>query len=215
MPPDPEPPCAGLVVFDLDGTLLRGRTVCEVIADSLGRGKRMREMEMLTGREAIACARREMAGWYANERREDLLACLAGAEAAAGAAEGIALLKAHGHAVAIASITWEFAVRDFARRWGIADVLGTGLADHCSVTDVWPEDKAAFMQRLIRRHHLDRSQAHAVGDSGGDIPMLRTAGHAWFVGRIAPPGIDGLRHCPHSCIDRIAQEIVLGTGNAA
>ena len=43
-----------LVVFDLDGTLLRGQTVCEVIAQSLGgAGRRdnwQRSSPMFTGR---------------------------------------------------------------------------------------------------------------------------------------------------------------------
>lgn len=34
-----------LVVFDLDGTLIRGRTICEVVADGLGHRDRMRVLE--------------------------------------------------------------------------------------------------------------------------------------------------------------------------
>jgi hypothetical protein len=45
-----------LVVFDLDGTLLRGRTVCEVLAEPLGRLERMRDTEM-TARADIASVR--------------------------------------------------------------------------------------------------------------------------------------------------------------
>lgn len=37
----------GLAVFDLDGTLLRGPTVCEVLARTLGRLDRMRQLEVL------------------------------------------------------------------------------------------------------------------------------------------------------------------------
>ena len=38
----------GLVVFDLDGTLLRGPTVCEVLAARLGRLQAMKAFELLT-----------------------------------------------------------------------------------------------------------------------------------------------------------------------
>jgi phosphoserine phosphatase len=50
----------GLVLFDLDGTLLRGQTVCEVMAYLLGRLGEMKRFEGLTGRAEIAAARMEM-----------------------------------------------------------------------------------------------------------------------------------------------------------
>jgi phosphoserine phosphatase len=40
-----------LVAFDVDGTLLRGRTICERIADGLGELGEMLEFERLTARE--------------------------------------------------------------------------------------------------------------------------------------------------------------------
>jgi len=50
-----------LVVFDLDGTLLRGPTVCEVLAESLGRLERMRQLERFAGDQELRAAREEMA----------------------------------------------------------------------------------------------------------------------------------------------------------
>ncbi len=55
----------GLVAFDLDGTLLRGSTVCELIAEPLGRSAKMRRFEALAPEFAIVAAREEMARWYA------------------------------------------------------------------------------------------------------------------------------------------------------
>src|SRR5688500_8189762 len=54
----------GLVVFDLDGTLLRPSTACEIIAETLGRGDEMRAFEQLEARDDITRARETMAGWY-------------------------------------------------------------------------------------------------------------------------------------------------------
>jgi len=42
-----------LVAFDLDGTLLRGSTVCECIADGLGRRAEMARFERLTAQDDI------------------------------------------------------------------------------------------------------------------------------------------------------------------
>ena len=53
-----------LVAFDLDGTLLRGLTVCEVVAVSLGQLDRMRQLERFASRLELRQAREEMAVWY-------------------------------------------------------------------------------------------------------------------------------------------------------
>jgi phosphoserine phosphatase len=80
---------AALVVFDLDGTLLRGATVCEVLAARLGRVEEMKRFESLTGQAEIAAARSEMARWYTEISRESLIECLSGAQWAPGAIQGV------------------------------------------------------------------------------------------------------------------------------
>lgn len=50
-----------LVAFDLDGTLLRGDTVCEAMARQLGCSSQMKVFERLTARECISAAREDMA----------------------------------------------------------------------------------------------------------------------------------------------------------
>jgi hypothetical protein len=46
----------GLAVFDLDGTLLRGLTVCEVLAGPLGHLERMQQFEALLHTSALDIA---------------------------------------------------------------------------------------------------------------------------------------------------------------
>ena len=60
---DPMETACGIVAFDLDGTLLRGPTVCEVLAESLGRLQEMRRFESFTQESDIVAARQEMARW--------------------------------------------------------------------------------------------------------------------------------------------------------
>ena len=105
----------GLAVFNLDGTLLRGETVCEVLAQTLGRLDRMREFETLTLEGEIAAAREEMAAWYQSVPQAELIKLLESATIAPGASEGIGLLRQHGIVAGMASITWEFAVEWFAQ----------------------------------------------------------------------------------------------------
>src|ERR1700676_2522114 len=101
---------SGLAIFDLNGTLLRGRTVCEVLAERIGQTARMREIEALKSQAQIRQAREEMAGWYRSFQPSVLTDCLSNATLAPGAVEGARLLRKAGVAIAIASITWEFAV---------------------------------------------------------------------------------------------------------
>lgn len=110
-----------LVAFDLDGTLLRGDTVCLAIATCLGRRARMLELERLTSREDIRRAREEMADWYRSAPMRDLAASLETLQLAPGTREGCELLKQCGIHTAIVSITWEFAVAHVARMLG-ADI---------------------------------------------------------------------------------------------
>ena len=53
-----------IAAFDLDGTLTRGQTACEAIAEGIGHIGRMRELEQLESSqiEEIMAAREEMAG---------------------------------------------------------------------------------------------------------------------------------------------------------
>ncbi len=64
------------MAFDLDGTLLRGPTVCELIAESLGRGSEMKRFEAATSESAVLTGRLEMARWYQGRSREQLCAPL-------------------------------------------------------------------------------------------------------------------------------------------
>jgi phosphoserine phosphatase len=114
-----------LVVFDLDGTLTRGPTVCEILAAGFGRSIETRRIEGYSTAEEIISGREEMAGWYRKSSREDLEGYLSEARLAPGAREAIRSLQGGGALVGIASYTWSFAVQWFARELGLPVFLGT------------------------------------------------------------------------------------------
>ena len=199
-----------LVVFDLDGTLIRGNTCCELIAARIGRLDRMREFERCTTQQEIAAARMEMADWYSTYSEEELTEGLLAATAAPGLRTGIARLQDAGVSVAIASITWSFAVRWFARRLGVEFYLGTELRPDRSIVHVWADDKALWLSDLARQLGLQREQTAAVGDSMSDLPMLRTAGRAIYVGQDAIDCPDAL-HLPAGSIDAVSASLLSAT----
>jgi HAD superfamily phosphoserine phosphatase-like hydrolase len=198
---------AGLAVFDLDGTLLRGRTVCEVLAKKLGQTARMREIEALTSEPQIRKAREEMARWYSSVQPSVLIECLSNATLASGAMEGTQRLRKAGIAVAIASITWEFAVEEFARFFKAEFFLGTRLRPNGTIRHCWPRDKALFAVRTQRKLGLNKSRIAAVGDTANDLPMLRAAGLPIFVGKKPPSRLLRIVHMPNASIDDIARYI--------
>lgn len=193
-----------LVVFDLDGTLIRGDTCCELIAARIGRLEQMREFERCTTEEEIAWARSEMSRWYRAFSEEELCAALTGASEAPGLQAGIQRLRAAGVTVGIASITWSFAVRWFANRLGAEYHVGTHLRPNGTIDHVWPDDKARWLEELTTRLGLKRIQNAAIGDSVSDLPMLRAAGRSFYLGKNRPDGND-IEHLPDADIDEIAR----------
>ena len=197
----------GLVVFDLDGTLLRGRTVCEVLADALGHGDQMRRFEALTAESDIADARTEMARWYGAVDRARLLEFLDGAAWAPGAHEGVARLQAAGAKLAIASITCAFAVERFAAVLGIERSIGTVLGADVVLEHVWPRHKAPWLRALAEELGVAMERTAAVGDSSGDVEMLQASGCGVFVGESRPAAWHGM-HMPGADIRDVADHIL-------
>ena len=197
-----------LVVFDLDGTLIRGYTVCEAIAKHIGKLPRMRELEALTWSSVFA-AREEMASWYARYTREHLLEGVQHVRLAPGAEEGVSLLRKHGVTVAICSITWEFGAEWVACNLGVQHFVGTKLEPSGQIVHFLPEDKPQWTAALRSRLGIPAKQVAAVGDSSGDIPLLQAVQHAYFVGKDFPEALrQHAIHVPDGDIREIALQIV-------
>jgi phosphoserine phosphatase len=206
----PGPSGIRLVAFDLDGTLLRGDTVCEVLARRLGRLDRMRELEATaTDLEAQLLARAEMVSWYEDHTPAELQDFAAQARLAPGAREGFALLVEAGIEIAILSVTWGFAVEWFAGQLGASAWIGTSLEPDGSIGHVWPEDKSRWLESRLGTAGLSRRQVAAVGDSRGDLPLLHAAGLPVFVGpELLAELPTTTRHLPAADVRDIARLIL-------
>lgn len=197
-----------LAVFDVDGTLLRGDTVCQVIARGLGKYERMCELERLSAIDDIIAAREEMAGWYRDAGMSKLSPLLDDLPWAPGVEEGIEALRAAGITVALASVTWSFAVERIARRFGIDLITASGLDfDTGHIDHVWGGTKARFLNSLGEQHGISMPMTAAVGDTSSDYDMLRLAGLGIFVGD-SPPTVKGLSHMPDADIRHVAAAIL-------
>ncbi len=197
-----------LVAFDVDGTLLRGETICECLARNIGRAEEMRRFEAYRERSDIAAARRTMLDWYRPHGRDGLLRHLGQLRIAPGARAGFAALRARGIRTALVSITWKFAVDWLAAELGADDTIGTGWLETDAVADVWPEDKAAWLTARLGELGLSARQLVAVGDSWGDVPMLKLAARGYFVGAQMPEPMPHVLHRPGGDIGTIVAEIL-------
>jgi phosphoserine phosphatase len=206
-----------LVVFDLDGTLLRGDTVCLALARRLGKTDRMLQFERLTDMELIKVARYEMAEWYWNVQPDTLLEWLNDLVLAPGAEEACRHLRRRGVPIAIASMTWEFAVEWFARRLDAGYWTGTSLdLATWEIRHSSPEHKTAFLRSLAAKLGLAPDEVAAVGDSFSDYEMLRAAGRRFFVGSKQPPSdIEAVMHLPGADLSAIARLITGEPGHGS
>lgn len=197
-----------LVVFDFYGTLSRGLTICEVLAKSLSKLPRMNEMELLETKVEITAAREEMVLWYDSMSDEDVAKVLQDVALAPGLSEAFSLFRAHGVVIAIASITWRFAIEHFTKEWGVEHYIGTGISAAGGIEHVWAEDKAQFLRSLSYQLGLPQSRVAAVGDSSGDFDMLDVAGESIFVGPSTAQCAGSWKHMPNANISEIAEYLM-------
>lgn len=197
-----------LAAFDVDGTLLRGPTLCECIAMGIGKLEDMRAIERLTARSEITAARYEMLSWYRGHDRATLLRHARNATLAPGAREGIGALKQSGVRVALVSITWQFALEWLAEELGVERVVGTRWQGDDSIEHFWPEDKPTWLAQCAAELELPPARVAAVGDSAGDVAMLNWAGTGYFVGSVPPNLPAHVRHWPGADIAAIAHDIL-------
>jgi HAD superfamily phosphoserine phosphatase-like hydrolase len=199
-----------LVAFDLDGTLVRGPTICEVLADKFGMQDRMRAIELLRDTADIRAAREEMLRWYGDMPLTELCAELARVEIAPGAPEAFRLLAARSVTTVIVSVTWAFAVDWFARRFGAQAWVGTSVTSTGSIEHFWPHDKPVWLSRYASDLGIKIDEVAAVGDSLGDLPMLSMVGHPVYVGAQLPATIGHAVHRPNADVRELVADLLDG-----
>ena len=173
-----------VVVFDLDGTLLRGTSVSLLLARWLGQTEEMAELERRFNAHEISSTvvADTSAGWLAGQSTADAWRALGGGNWIAGMAETFEVLAASGVSLLLGTITWRFAAEMLWERYDFAAVSGTemGAIDGVlsgRVTRYFDEhDKVRFVEDWCMRNGFSMSEVAAVGDSRSDVPLFRRAG---------------------------------------
>jgi phosphoserine phosphatase len=201
-----------LVAFDLDGTLTRGLTCMEAIADALGFADQMAAWEQSRTEQELIAARLGMWEHLKHGSSQDITAAIAGIPLAPGAADGIAALRAAGIRTVIVSLTLAQCAEYFAAHLGADAHIGTEPDGNGGFRHVFPANKPALLAQHARALGIPAQQVAAAGDSPGDIPMLRAARTSIYVGATLPDGFTPTWHLPQAPIDEIARIILAPDG---
>jgi phosphoserine phosphatase len=197
-----------LVAFDLDGTLIRGRNSLAVVGAALCHPEWEQQMEVLYMRgEAPEDMRTRVAPWREFSTAE-LCRPLVHAQLAPDVDEAFQLLHERHVTTAIVSISWDFIVHWFAKRFGTVHWAAVGFNPDGTVAPFWPEDKGPWLERLAATLHVGRDEIAAVGDSPRDASMFRAAGHSFYVGKDSLEGLDGIQHYPDGNMADVARAIL-------
>jgi HAD superfamily phosphoserine phosphatase-like hydrolase len=197
-----------LVAFDLDGTLTRGQTCMEAIADAFGFATQMSVWEQSRTEQELIAARLGIWEYVQHLSTEDMDAVLADIPLAPGAIEGITALRMAGIATIIASLAHAPNVAYFARRLGVDAHFGTEPDGNGGYRHVFPASKPTLLAEYANALDVSPEQIAAVGDTPNDVPLLRAARISIYVGTTLPDDFTPTWHLPAAPIDEIARIIL-------
>jgi phosphoserine phosphatase len=174
-----------LACFDLDGTLTRGTSVSQHLADRLGQSEQVAELERryASGDISNSVVAEEQARGYRGIALRQVVAKLGDIACIEGIDPTLAALRERGVESLLCTVTWSFAAQEFRRRHGFSAVSGTeiGLDPGGVLTgevkrhfDEW--DKLEFVRSYCKVNDIDLTECIAVGDSRSDIPLFEAVG---------------------------------------
>ncbi|MGA7706089.1 MAG: HAD-IB family phosphatase [Solirubrobacteraceae bacterium] len=179
-----EPSFYPVVVFDLDGTLLRGTSVSLLLAQWLGQMEEIAELERAFRAHEISnsVVADTSAGWLAGQSTAEAWRVLTEGTWIAGMTETFRALTAAGVNLLLGTITWSFAAEMLRERYGFAAVSGTRMETIDGVLSgrvaryFDEHDKVCFVEDWCAQNGFSMSQVAAVGDSRSDVPLFRRTG---------------------------------------
>jgi phosphoserine phosphatase len=173
-----------LVSFDLDGTLFPDTTTCIELGRRLGHLDVIAKLEDQYKNFEISNAQvaEGDAIVYAGQPLKTIEKAVLSIPTIAGIADTITSLHERGIATLIVTVTWSFAARALAEKYGIAGYAGAEMevADGILAGRVRrhfeAEDKVRFVEQFARRRGFTLRDCAAVGDSRSDIPLFNSVG---------------------------------------
>lgn len=181
----PDSSVRAIVSFDLDGTLVRGVSTGQHLADRMGHGKVLRELEFKYDHghlraQAVADAE---ASYYAGRSLEDTCKLLVDLPTVGGIADVVQELQRRNIVPVINTLAWSFIAADFRARFGF--YASSGVEMICDAHGIFAgkvgrhfdeHDKVSFISELGASLGVPRSRIVAIGDARSDIPLFSAVG---------------------------------------
>jgi phosphoserine phosphatase len=174
-----------LACFDLDGTLVRGTTTCQHIANVLGHGTLLMDLERryASGEISNRAVAEADGGYYAGRTVPEIAKVLTDIPLIRGIAATVAKLDELGIPSLICTVTWRFAAEVITKNFGFVSACGTEMEIDSSerltgaVSRHFDEfDKRSFVEAYCLEHKIPLSRVFAVGDSRSDVPLFGAVG---------------------------------------
>jgi phosphoserine phosphatase len=171
--------------FDLDGTLVVGTSTCQHIREKLGFGAVTKEFDKqyaagLIDSRYIANAE---ASYYVGLSSRDIEVLLADVPLIDGITETLDYIRSRHIILLLTTITWRFASRVFADRFGFDAYTGYGM--ECVPTGELSGrinlhfdefSKRDFVRQYCAERGIEMKHVFAIGDSRSDVPLFEAAG---------------------------------------
>lgn len=176
-----------LACFDLDGTLVRGTSVSQYLADRFGRSEQMAELERryAAGEISNSVVAEEQARGYRGVPLPEVVEKLGDIACIDGIDPTLTTLRDRGVESLLGTVTWSFAAEEFSRRHGFLAVSGTeieldpeGLPTGTVKRHFDEWDKLEFVTSYAKEKGIDLADCIAVGDSRSDVPLFEAVGLA-------------------------------------
>jgi len=173
------------VAVDLDGTLIRGTTVCLHLGDWIGHRSVIEDLErrFASGEITNAQVAEGDAPYYAGLSLGEISAALSSVPLLDDIYEGVQLLNRAGIITLLCTVTWSFAATLIGDRFGFQAVSGCVMGANQSgrlsgrVEEHFePEDKVEFIRAACAPAGITTDQVVAIGDGRSDLPMFAAAG---------------------------------------
>lgn len=178
------PALRGVVFFDIDGTLVHGRSSGSFLADFLGHSQELNAAEAAYAAGTLdndEVCYIDARGWAGHSTAE-VDSWLASLPLVSGIPETIAWCRENGLRPYLASLAWSVVGGHLARRFSFDGFCGPTLevtegTFTGAVSHVFDENlKRDFALSTAAQLGLKPSQCAAVGDSRSDIPLFQAAG---------------------------------------
>ena len=173
-----------VVVFDLDGTLLRGTTVSLLLAQWLGQTSAITELERAFHAHEISnsVVADTSAGWLAGKSVAEAWRVLEDGSWIDGMTETFQALAVAEVSLLLGTITWSFAAEMLRERYGFQAASGTEMQAPDGVLSgvvsryFDEHDKLRFVEDWCAQNGYSMSQVAAIGDSRSDVPLFQRVG---------------------------------------